>query len=191
MQKLKVDRTHGWVLSNLTENLTKNTNTEIQLYVEFSANEICKIGLEQGKLFKTGKEYLLIDKYQEFSLDLELVPIEEGQTVRLNNIFFQYDKAVLKNESFVELNRLLKFMKENKTIKIEIAGHTDRAGTIKYNIDLSRKRAQAVANYLIENGIKQERLLVRGYGESKTISEEDTEAGKRLNRRVEFTILKK
>ncbi|MBW8051250.1 MAG: OmpA family protein [Cytophagales bacterium] len=191
LENLKVSRTPGWVLSNLTENLPESSNAETALLLEFSADEVCKIGLGHGKLFKTGEEYLLIDKYQEFAFDLELVPVEEGQTVRLNNIFFQYGKAELKKESFVELNRLLEFMKENKSMKIEIAGHTDRAGTLEYNIDLSRKRAQAVANYLIENGIKQERLLVTGYGESKTISTDNTEEGRRLNRRVEFTILKK
>ena len=134
---------------------------------------------------------MLIDKYQEFSLDLQLVPIEEGQTVRLNNIFFEYDKADLKKESFVELNRLVEFLKENETVKIEIAGHTDIIGSIDYNLALSQRRAQAVADYLIRSEIGKERMLVKGWGESKMVTSDDTDEGRQLNRRVEFTILKK
>ncbi|MBW8051251.1 MAG: OmpA family protein [Cytophagales bacterium] len=191
LQKLKVKRSVNWAITETAISLPRVPGADQKIFVELAADEVCKIGLKKGKLIKTSEEYVLIDKYQEFSLDLQLVPIEEGQTVRLNNIFFEYDKADLKKESFVELNRLVKFLKENETVKIEIAGHTDIIGSIDYNLALSQRRAQAVADHLIQSEISKERMLVKGYGESKIVTSDDTEEDRQLNRRVEFTILKK
>jgi outer membrane protein OmpA-like peptidoglycan-associated protein len=123
--------------------------------------------------------------------DLFLQPIEVGLTVRLKNIYFDFDKTTLKSESFVELNKVVSFLEDNKTVEIEISGHTDSKGSDEYNLNLSQGRSQAVVDYLVTQGIDRARLTAKGYGESKPIDSNDTEAGRSNNRRVEFTVLKK
>ncbi len=131
--------------------------------------------------------------YGELLKNLYLVPIEKGAKITLNNIFFDFDKYDLKEESFPELNRVVELMKENSEIKISVEGHTDNIGTLEYNQRLSEKRAQAVADYLInEGGISKDRIQTKGWGKTRPIAtNDDEEEGRALNRRVEFIILEK
>ncbi len=123
--------------------------------------------------------------------DLVIVPIEVGQSIRLNNIFFDQAKATLKSESFVELDRVVEFLKGNTDIKVEIGGHTDNVGPAAGNLKLSQSRAQSVADYIIKKGIPKSRIVAKGYGFSKPVASNATKEGKAKNRRVEFTILDK
>ncbi|RLD25787.1 MAG: OmpA family protein [Bacteroidetes bacterium] len=133
-----------------------------------------------------------VSEYKEIETDLFLVPIEVGQVVRLNNIFFETGKATLKKESFPELNRVVELMEENPTMKLEIAGHTDNVGSETNNQQLSQSRAEAVVSYLVNNGVSgANRLIGTGYGERMPIADNDTDLGRQLNRRVEFKILNK
>lgn len=126
--------------------------------------------------------------YQEITRDLYLVPIEKGQVVRLNNIFFETGKAELKSESFPELDRVVKMMNQNPTMTIEIGGHTDNVGTEADNQRLSENRAAAVRTYLVNHGIDVNRVTSKGYGESSPVDNNENDAGRAMNRRVEFTI---
>jgi outer membrane protein OmpA-like peptidoglycan-associated protein len=126
-----------------------------------------------------------------FTRDLYLTPIEVGLTVRLKNIYFDYDKTTLKPESFVELDKVVDFLTTNGTVEIEIAGHTDDRGSDVYNQTLSQGRSQAVVDYIVSQGIDVGRLVAKGYGESKPVDTNTTDAGRAVNRRVEFTVLKK
>lgn len=132
-----------------------------------------------------------ITEYAEIERDLYLTPIEVGTVVRLNNIFFDFNKATLKEESFPELDRVIAFLKDNKNMQIEINGHTDNVGGDDYNLKLSDDRSKSVYDYLMSKGIDGARLKYKGYGETKPVSTNDTEEGKAMNRRVEFVILKK
>lgn len=132
------------------------------------------------------KEYTEIDDEL-----LRLAPIEVGSVVRLNNIFFEFAKAVLLPESFPELDRTADFLKTNSKIEIEIGGHTDDTGSDITNQKLSEKRAQSVATYLISKGVDTKRMTVVGYGESRPVAFNTDEEGRALNRRVEFKIMKK
>jgi outer membrane protein OmpA-like peptidoglycan-associated protein len=123
--------------------------------------------------------------------DLYIVPIEVGQSIRLNNIFFETGKSILKKESFPELDRVIEFLATSPDIKIEIAGHTDNVGNAASNLKLSMARAKSVAAYIINKGIDKERITANGYGLSKPVASNKTAAGKAQNRRVEFTILDK
>jgi outer membrane protein OmpA-like peptidoglycan-associated protein len=123
--------------------------------------------------------------------DLTIVPIEVGQSIRLNNIFFQTGKATLKTESFPELDRVAQFLRDNPEIKIEIGGHTDNVGKAVTNLKLSEARARSVANYIISKGIRKDNIVSKGYGFSKPVASNQTAVGKAQNRRVEFTILDK
>jgi tetratricopeptide (TPR) repeat protein len=129
------------------------------------------------------------------SLDpvLKNIPLESvavGNSMILRNIFFDTDQYVLKPESFPELNKLADFLTANPSLRIEIGGHTDDQGTDEYNAELSLNRAESVNNYLVNAGIAQERMSYKGYGESKPVKPNDTEAGRAENRRTEITIVK-
>ena len=117
--------------------------------------------------------------------------IEIDQTVILNNIHFDFDKATLKRASFTDIEKVVKFMNDNPSVKLEIAGHTDNEGPSYYNKRLSQRRAQAVVNALIDRGISADRLTSVGYGKSKPIANNATSKGRALNRRTEFKILVK
>ena len=130
------------------------------------------------------------EEYGEVNKNLFLVPIEKGAVVRLNNIFFDFDKYELKQESFPELNRIVELLNKNKEMSISVEGHTDNIGTREYNITLSERRAKAVVDYLIKGGISKDRLQTKGWGKSKPIVSNDDEIdGRELNRRVNFRIL--
>lgn len=113
-----------------------------------------------------------------------------GVTSILRNIYFDFDKATFKTESYTELNKLEAMLSQNQNIVMEIAGHTDAVGTKAYNQYLSLKRAQAVKDYLTKKGISTKRIKAVGYGKSKPLASNDDERGGReLNRRVEFKVL--
>ena len=129
---------------------------------------------------------------QEITQNLVLKKLEVGNIYVLRNIYFDFDKATLKSASTKELNNLLALLKANPSMKIEIAGHTDSKGSDSYNEVLSRKRAQAVVNWLVANGISRDRLTYEGYGESRPLAtNDDEEEGRELNRRTEFKIIKR
>ncbi|MDN5204003.1 OmpA family protein [Fulvivirgaceae bacterium BMA10] len=132
-----------------------------------------------------------LKQYQEIERDLYLVPVEVGVPFRLNNIFFDFDKSVLKPESFAELDRMVEFMQENPKMTFEISGHTDSDGTDAYNIGLSRRRAEAVHDFFIKKGVDAKRLVAKGYGETRPIATNETDEGRQQNRRVELVILSK
>jgi outer membrane protein OmpA-like peptidoglycan-associated protein len=127
--------------------------------------------------------------YQEVTKDVELKKVAVGSTIVLRNIFFDYDKATLRPQSQAELDRLHKLLTELPGLVIEIGGHTDSDGSEEYNQKLSEARAKSVVNYLIEKGIKPERLSSKGYGESVPVDTNSTPEGKQNNRRTEFKIL--
>lgn len=134
--------------------------------------------------------------YKEIHKDLYLVPIEIGQVFRLNNVFFDFDKYSLRPESFVELDRVVKFLNDYPNVEIEMSAHTDSKGSDDYNMTLSANRAKSVMEYILSKGIAATRIISKGYGETKPMASNanpdgtDNPEGRQLNRRVEFTILK-
>jgi outer membrane protein OmpA-like peptidoglycan-associated protein len=162
-----------------------------------------KISLPGGKVygFRAEKEGFYptsenldatkLGEYTEMTKDLYLSPIEVGEVVRLNNVFFDFAKATLREESYPELNRIVKFMNDNGSMEIALGGHTDNVGSDAANLKLSEDRIQSVKSYLVAQGIDGDRMSAKGYGKSKPIASNDTEDGKQQNRRVEFTIVKK
>ena len=150
----------------------------------------------------------------EYNVDFILASLFKANIIE--NIFYDFDKAVLRDESKLALDSMVMLLKDHPNIVIEMASHTDRVGSAKYNQGLSQRRAQSVVDYLIANGIPRERLKPAGYGESrpktvtkrihsqypqfeegitlteefiKTLSKEDQEAADQVNRRTEFTVI--
>ena len=115
-----------------------------------------------------------------------------GTTSILRNIYFDYDRATFKTQSYSDLNKLEAMLRQNSNIKVEISGHTDNYGHWQYNRSLSQKRAEAVKDFLTKRGIDPRRIKAVGYGESKPLaSNDDEQEGRELNRRVEFKVLQK
>ncbi|MCG8310979.1 MAG: OmpA family protein [Cytophagales bacterium] len=123
--------------------------------------------------------------------DLYVVPLKIGQSIRLNNIFFDFAKATLREESFHELDRILPYFGKFPNLKIELSGHTDAVGSDRANQTLSEGRANSVREYLIRKGVSADKIAAVGYGETMPVASNDTDEGRQLNRRVEFTILEK
>lgn len=123
------------------------------------------------------------------ALDVYLEPIKAGAAMVLNNLFFDTGKYALEKQSKTELNKLIRFMQLNGTVKIEIEGHTDDVGADKDNQVLSEKRAKSVADYITGNGISKERIRFKGYGETKPVKQNTSEENRKLNRRIEMRVL--
>ncbi len=122
--------------------------------------------------------------------DVALQPIQVGQEVVMRNVFFETASYALLPESRAELDRLVKLLRENPGIQIEIGGHTDNVGSLAYNQKLSEDRAQSVLQYLVDHGIPVARLKAVGYGLSRPIATNDTDEGRALNRRTAFVVTK-
>jgi OmpA-OmpF porin, OOP family len=141
-------------------------------------------------LFKSVNFDYSIEKNKEpVLLDIELEKIKSGSVTVLNNIFFEFDKFELQPGSIPELDKVVRFLKENPSIKIEISGHTDSTGSADYNLQLSKKRALSVVNYLMTNEIPQNRVSAVGYGSSRPVASNESTQGQKLNRRIEFRVL--
>lgn len=122
----------------------------------------------------------------------EVVPeLEVGESVTLENVFFQTGKATLLEVSIVELDKIVEMMQKNPTIRIQLGGHTDNVGKEEANQKLSEQRAKAVYDYLVRQGVKADRLSYKGYGQSQPVADNNTPEGRRKNRRTEFTIIEK
>lgn len=160
-----------------------------------------KIALPKGKKYsyyaqsndyytiRENLDLIKLENYKEIERDLYLAPIEKGEVVRLNNIFFESGKATLLPESNAELDKLAEVLTNNTSVSIKINGHTDNVGSDSDNQVLSQNRAKAVFDYLTKAGVKKSRLQFEGFGETKPVATNDTDEGKQLNRRVEFVIL--
>ena len=131
-------------------------------------------------------------RFREIKKNINLIPVKEGQTMVLNNLFFNQSKFDILPASYPELNRIIDLMKEYPTMQVIIEGHTDGSDeNMMLNVKLSQERANEVKKYLVENGkIEAKRILTKGWGQSKPIASNATEETRKKNRRVEFTILK-
>lgn len=134
-------------------------------------------------------------KSDTITADLVLERIKKNVGFVLKNIYYDFDKATVKDESLPQLDSLLMFLRENPSIIIEFGAHTDSKGNDNYNLKLSQRRAETVVQHLIKNGIQSERLQARGYGETSPIASNthedgsDNPEGRALNRRTEFKVM--
>lgn len=124
-----------------------------------------------------------------FNLDVKLSPLTAGSTITLRNIFFNTASAELLPASNLELDKLLRLMKANPTLRIEVGGHTDNVGADADNQKLSEERAVAVSKFLTGYGIEADRVVSAGFGETRPVASNDTEEGRALNRRTEIKVL--
>lgn len=131
----------------------------------------------------------------EIKRDLYLEAIEINKAIKLENIYYDFDKSNIRADAAVELDKLVKIMTDNPTIWIELGSHTDSRGNDAYNLALSQRRADAAVQYIIDRGISKNRITAVGYGETRLLNKctngvQCTAAEHQLNRRTEFTIVK-
>jgi outer membrane protein OmpA-like peptidoglycan-associated protein len=176
---------------------TMITNSDGKYFFELNPKQVTnytitasKIGF--GFIDKNIAVPAAVANKQEMIVDLTLKPLVVGSVIVLRNIYFDFDKAIIKPESKNELQKLLDVMRNNPTMKVELGGHTDAKGSNEYNISLSQRRANAVVAWLVKNGIDRNRLVPKGYGEEKPlVSNDDEQDGREINRRTEFKVLAK
>lgn len=131
---------------------------------------------------------------KEINDKINMTMFVKGTKIKVENVFYDYGKATLRPESKNELNRLVDFLKENPTIKVELGSHTDSRGSDAQNLQLSQKRAQACVDYLISQGIDRSLLIAKGYGETKLLNQcgngvTCSEDEHQMNRRTEIKVL--
>jgi len=122
---------------------------------------------------------------------INMAKIEKGSSFKFGNVQFQSGTDILTPASFEALNMLVKILAENPNLVLEVSGHTDNSGKDEGNNIISKKRANAVKNYLVGKGIKATQLIAKGYGSSQPIADNATPEGRAKNRRVEFKVLEK
>lgn len=143
---------------------------------------------KQGYLFAS--KHLMVNNSDSISkVTILLEPVEKGNKIKLNNIYFDVDKATLKPAAYPELEQVILFLKQNPGLKIEIEGFTDNTGSEAYNLKLSNERARSVYQYLIDHGIDSKKLSYKGYGNTRPVADNATEKGKAANRRTELLIV--
>ncbi|MBI1780914.1 MAG: OmpA family protein [Sphingobacteriales bacterium] len=173
---------------------TGNSNTtdgSFQIVLPYDKNYLIRANADKyfAQTENLNLDSLIKSGFRRIHKDLYLMPIEIGQTVRLNNVFFDFDKWDLRPESFIELNLVVKMLNENPKLEIELGAHTDSRGSDEYNIKLSDHRAKSCVDYIISKGIDPVRVTWKGYGETVPVATNDTDEGRQLNRRVEFKIM--
>lgn len=177
--------TEGMVDSS-TGNYSVVVNTKVK-------NDLILIVKKEDYAFSSkliSKDSLKNSKPVKLNVDVDTLKI--GQTYTLNNIYYQTNSAALEPRSLIVIEEFAKFLKENPKLKIEVYGHTDNVGKPQDNLALSTDRAFSVRDKLIEFGIEEKRLLnFKGFGSTKPIADNATEAGRAKNRRTEFAIVGK
>ena len=128
--------------------------------------------------------------FKEIKKNIYLYPIEPGQRITLNSVFFEQSKYEILPSSFPELDRIVSLMKENPTMEIMLEGHTDNQGDWNANLLLSKQRVDEVKKYLASKKVNMNRIQTQGYGSTRPISSNNSEEKRKLNRRVEFMIIK-
>lgn len=203
-----------WVKGNVFDAKTKQgLPSAVELINLSSAQTISKVQTdEEGNYLitlPTGKDYAFnVNRkgylfYSEnfslktsgndttYTINIPLIPIEVNASVVLKNVFFDVNKAELKPESMIELDKVVQLMKDNPTLKIEINGHTDNVGKPTDNLTLSNNRAKAVINYFLYKGVAADRLSSKGFGETKPVADNTSEQGRAKNRRTELKVVAK
>jgi len=143
------------------------------------------------KSFDQDMNYTAVDvAAADYDMEFDVnISYELPKTYTLKDVHFDTNKATLKTSSYKSLNELAGFMLIKKTLKIELAGHTDSDGAPEMNLELSQRRAETVRSYLIKKGVPENRLTAKGYGETQPIADNSTPEGKQLNRRTEVRII--
>ena len=188
-----IELSTGTVLSSAQTDEQGQFLTALPLGNDYAMNINKEAYLFHSENFALAQSNTITEPFQ-LNIELQSIPIETVTTIEkakpiiLKNVFFETGSAELMSTSLIELDRLKDLLVENPQLKIQINGHTDNVGSEGDNQILSTKRAKAVQDYLIKEGIASNRLKYKGFGESQPIASNDSADGKRTNRRTEFIL---
>ncbi len=177
-----------------------NGSLESEMELE-TAEAQYKIGVEKGQrytasvrapgYFSEKVSFTANDAGQgSMRQDFELIPLKVGQTISLENIYFDVNSATLQEASHISLDHWVELLKEQPGVVIQVQGHTNNRCSPRYCLELSQKRAKAVSDYLESHGIYETRLRFRGFGSELPVANNDEDDGRARNQRVELKILK-
>ena len=167
----------------LISDLNKEVNRDFYLVPEIIINDY-------NDTLKLDKDGNIIER-KRINLDDNLTDLKPGEILVTNNVLFDFAKSLLRQEAYAELDKIVRMMRANPNMKIELSAHTDEIGDAKRNQNLSEDRAFAAKQYLLSKNIKVDRIIAKGFGKTKPVASNKTEEGRQKNRRVEFKILEK
>jgi len=170
-------------LDLMVSDLNKEVSRDYYMIPEIIINDY-------NDTLKLDKEGNIVER-KRINLDEDVIDLKPGEILVTNNILFDFAKSLLRNESYAELDKIVRMMRANPNMKLELSAHTDEIGNAKRNQDLSDDRAFAAKQYLISKNIEADRIIAKGFGKTKPIATNKTEEGRQKNRRVEFKILEK
>ncbi len=190
----------GEAVETVVEITNLSTNEKIIRKIKTGKNGKLKIKLRDGEQYEISvkpKGYAfynttvnLVDEDADYTLNAELKPLKKNSKVELHDINFESNSADLNESSYAELNQLFELLTINPQMKVEISAHTDDVGSKAYNLKLSDRRAASVKEYLTDNGIPNEQIISKGYGESRpAYLPVNTKENRAKNRRVELKII--
>jgi outer membrane protein OmpA-like peptidoglycan-associated protein len=172
-----------------TSNLKLNCDTNYNIKVELEKFDTQFFEFQTTNIYNSE-----LNKIIYLTPSVEYVTLGGQKLINTNNIYFDLDKADIRNDAAIELNKVVSYLINHPTIKIEVKSHTDSRAPDNYNLKLSDRRAKSVINYIISKGIDASRVTGKGYGETQLLNEcsngvKCTEAQHQLNRRTEFVII--
>ncbi len=177
-----------------------SSKQEIDSVQSFASTGIYRMNLQKGQVYTystSARGYLVSSDVIDLSKatgkvtkDIYLTPLAVGDKIVLKNIYFEVSKSDLLVASFSELNKLVTMMEDNPLMEIRLEGHTDIVGDPEANLELSQDRVDACETYLVKKGIQSGRIQAVGYGDTRPIVKKGTDEERKVNRRVEFVVLK-
>ncbi len=194
---------NGKPMKAIIEIIDNSSNEVIAVFQTNEETGKYMVALPSGKnygIYVKADDYLFYSEnfdinqeegYQDVVMDIKMKEIEKDEKIILKNIFYETGKFKIREESYGELQKIIDFMNGHPSVKIEISGHTDNVGSASFNKTLSQKRADQVVAYILSKGIEKNRIHSIGYGLEKPIAPNDTEEGRKKNRRTEFKIIEK
>ena len=177
--------------SLLFEGRSRDTDGQVSFPLPREAQFTIFAGAEQYVYFSEHYTFPAEADSLQLVIEVKLLPAAVGQSLVLNNIYFDFNSADLLAESYPALRHLADFLRQNPEVQIEIAGHTDNIGSSGFNQRLSLQRAESVRSWLIQQGIAPDRLKARGYGADVPLASNDDETGRAKNRRTEIKVLRR
>ncbi len=188
------------ILENQNQNFKKSTLSDTQgnFTAQLPESGAYSLYAKKDNYFSQVEQISAANYNRSKSLFVKLEicaqPAECGKAIKLNNILFDLAKYFIREDAKPELNKLVQFMKDNPTVKVELSSHTDCRASQNYNQTLSQNRANASVDYIVSQGIDRTRIIAKGYGETQLLNNcadgvQCTEAQHQINRRTEFKVI--
>ncbi|OGS72149.1 MAG: hypothetical protein A3F91_03100 [Flavobacteria bacterium RIFCSPLOWO2_12_FULL_35_11] len=168
---------------------SENGNFQTQLEAESDFTLVGKKASYISNIVKVSTKGLNRSATLFVNLELDIEEAKVGQSIVLNNIYFEVGKATINTAFSTDLNKLVQFLKDNNETNLEIQGHTDNTGSLKLNNKLSQSRANSIVDYLVKQGIDRHRISAKGFGQSLPIADNSTVEGRAKNRRVVIKVM--